>query len=74
MPEDAHVNRLRVRPKPHCEICGDTIGVYEPYVLVRDDEGIVSSLASKDLRPQGGTLYHLECFRNRQAAERSQAG
>lgn len=51
--------------KPHCEICGDVIGVYEPYVLVRDDEGLVSSLASRSLNAEGGALYHLECFRAR---------
>jgi hypothetical protein len=52
--------------KPHCEICGDVIGVYEPYVLVReDDEGFISSLASRSLTSRGGVLYHLECFRAR---------
>jgi hypothetical protein len=75
MPDDQGASATPRPRKPHCEICGDVIGVYEPYVLVRDDdEGFISSLASRSLSSRGGMLYHLECFRTRSSAGLSRLG
>lgn len=75
MPDDRGSSASPRPRKPHCEICGDVIGVYEPYVLVReDDEGFISSLASRSLSSNGGALYHLECFRTRSGSRLSGTG
>lgn len=46
----------------HCSACGDVIGVYEPMLVVMEEELFVTSrAAARDSLPPGARRYHLSC-------------
>jgi hypothetical protein len=49
-------------PLPHCEVCGDRIGVYEPLVMRTPQGWMVSSIAAEpELAGIQLSCRHAEC-------------
>jgi hypothetical protein len=50
---------------PRCRLCGEVVGMYEPYVLVGEAGAHVSSRVAEPLGPSWqGTLHHLACYQD----------
>ena len=48
---------------PHCEWCGDVIGVYDPLVHVAGQTARQTSRAAEpDVAGAGGRIYHDACY------------
>jgi hypothetical protein len=45
-----------------CMLCGDVIGVYEPLVLCRGSEPLITSLASDPTLDSADAHYHHDCY------------
>jgi hypothetical protein len=45
-----------------CRRCGDVIGVYEPMVLLLNDEASVTSAAANRRIPANAHRLHMACF------------
>lgn len=47
----------------HCQHCGEVIGVYEPLIVIVDDEAVQTSrAAARNELAHGGPYYHQPCF------------
>lgn len=57
-----------------CAHCGQSIGVYEPAVLVNDEGASRTSRASRpELASNGDRLFHLECHESLEEDEEDDA-
>lgn len=52
-----------------CDECGDVIGVYEPLVVVADDEALETSQAACPEVAATGARYHRACYAERVGAD-----
>jgi len=48
--------------RPHCDHCGDVIGVYEPLVLVSTGKPNETSLAANPDLSCAEACYHVACY------------
>lgn len=47
---------------PRCGLCGEAIGMYEPYALEGDDPGERKSRLVRPIPAGAEPAYHLDCY------------